>query len=158
MKLMIASDIHGSAYYCLEMLDAMKKNVRTDCYFWATSCIMDQEMIFRWNTNPKKVIKMLNEVKEKLFCVRGNCDTEVDQMVLDFPIMADYAVIPCGNRIIYATHGHHHNVMTPIPMQPGDILLHGHTHVPAWEPFGNENLYLNPGSVSIPKKTAPTAT
>ena len=68
---------------------------------------------------------MLNEVKEKLFCVRGNCDTEVDQMVLDFPIMADYAVIPCGNRIIYATHGHHHNVMTPISMQPGDILLHG---------------------------------
>ena len=54
MKLMIASDIHGSAYYCLEMLDAMKKNVRTDCYFWATSCIMDQEMIFRWNTNPKR--------------------------------------------------------------------------------------------------------
>mgnify|MGYP002225148613 CR=1 FL=1 len=103
---------------------------------------------------PKKVIKMLNEVKEKLFCVRGNCDTEVDQMVLDFPIMADYAVIPCGNRIIYATHGHHHNVMTPIPMQPGDILLHGHTHVPAWEPFGNENLYLNPGSVSIPKENS----
>ena len=108
-------------------------------------------MIFR---EPKKVIKMLNEVKEKLFCVRGNCDTEVDQMVLDFPIMADYAVIPCGNRIIYATHGHHHNVMTPIPMQPGDILLHGHTHVPAWEPFGNENLYLNPGSVSIPKENS----
>ena len=100
------------------------------------------------------MFSFVNEVKEKLFCVRGNCDTEVDQMVLDFPIMADYAVIPCGNRIIYATHGHHHNVMTPIPMQPGDILLHGHTHVPAWEPFGNENLYLNPGSVSIPKENS----
>ena len=72
-------------------------------------------------------------------------------MVLDFPIMADYAVIPCGNRIIYATHGHHHNVMTPIPMQPGDILLHGHTHVPACADRG-DYIYMNPGSLSIPKE------
>ena len=94
------------------------------------------------------------ERESTFYAVRGNCEAEVDQMVLDFPIMADYAVIPCGNRIIYATHGHHHNVMTPIPMQPGDILLHGHTHVPAREPIGNENNYINPGSVSIPKENS----
>ena len=72
-------------------------------------------------------------------------------MVLEFPILADYAVIPTADRLIYATHGHHFNLNALPPMQPGDILLHGHTHIPAWEPFGDGNLYLNPGSVSIPK-------
>ena len=122
MKLMIASDIHGSAYYCLEMLDAMKKECPDRLLLLGDILYHGPRNDLPLEYEPKKVIKMLNEVKEKLFCVRGNCDTEVDQMVLDFPIMADYAVIPCGNRIIYATHGHHHNVMTPIPMQPGDIL------------------------------------
>ena len=155
MKLMIASDIHGSAYYCLEMLDAMKKRMSGQTVTSGRHPVSWTKNDLPLEYEPKKVIKMLNEVKEKLFCVRGNCDTEVDQMVLDFPIMADYAVIPCGNRIIYATHGHHHNIMTPIPMQPGDILLHGHTHVPAWESFGNENLYLNPGSVHPKRKQRP---
>jgi putative phosphoesterase len=90
-------------------------------------------------------------MKDKIFCVRGNCDTEVDQMVLSFPILADYCILPFGDRLIYATHGHNHNLQALPPLQPGDILLHGHTHIPAWEAFGNSNLYLNPGSVSIPK-------
>ena len=94
---------------------------------------------------------MLNERKTKIFCVRGNCDTEVDQMVLEFPILADYAVFPAADRLIYATHGHHFHMNQLPPLQPGDILLHGHTHIPAWELFGDGNLYLNPGSVSIPK-------
>ena len=106
MKLMIASDIHGSAYYCLEMLDAMKKECPDRLLLLGDILYHGPRNDLPLEYEPKKVIKMLNEVKEKLFCVRGNCDTEVDQMVLDFPIMADYAVIPCGNRIIYATHGH----------------------------------------------------
>lgn len=73
-------------------------------------------------------------------------------MVLDFPILADYCILTAGDRLIYATHGHTHNLKELPPLQPGDILLHGHTHVPAWEPFGNGSLYLNPGSVSIPKE------
>ena len=100
---------------------------------------------------PKEVLAMLNERRERLFCVRGNCDTEVDQMVLTFPILADYSIFPAGSRLIYATHGHVYNTSHLPPLCPGDILLHGHTHVPAWEPFGENNLYLNPGSVSIPK-------
>ena len=154
MKYMFASDVHGSAYYCRKMLETYKKEQ-------AERLVLLGDLLYHgpWNDlpkeyAPKEVIKMLNGMKQEIYAVRGNCEAEVDQMVLDFPIMADYAVIPCGNRIIYATHGHHHNVMTPIPMQPGDILLHGHTHVPAWEPFGNENLYLNPGSVSIPKENS----
>jgi putative phosphoesterase len=72
-------------------------------------------------------------------------------MVLEFPILADYCLLTVGNRLIYATHGHNHNLQKLPPLQPGDILLHGHTHIPAWEHFGQGNLYLNPGSVSIPK-------
>ena len=101
---------------------------------------------------------MLNERREKIFCVRGNCDTEVDQMVLTFPILADYSVFLADygfllleGRAAYLTHGHVINKAHPLPFQKGDILLHGHTHIPAWEPFGEGNLYLNPGSVSIPK-------
>ena len=98
---------------------------------------------------------MLNARKTELFCVRGNCDGEVDQMVLEFPILADYALLESGGRLIYATHGHHYNPAHLPPLQPGDILLHGHTHVPAWQPFGMDNYYLNPGSVSIPKENTP---
>jgi len=93
-------------------------------------------------------------MKEHILCVRGNCDTEVDQMVLEFPIMADYAVLAAGSRIIYATHGHVFNNGNLPPLQKGDILLHGHTHVPACEKY-EKHVYLNPGSVSIPKETSP---
>mgnify|MGYP003197322833 CR=1 FL=1 len=104
---------------------------------------------------PKEVIPLLNGKREKLLCVRGNCDAEVDQMVLEFPVLADYAVLPVGQRLIYATHGHIYHVKNLPPLAPGDVLLHGHTHVPAWTEFGQGNLYLNPGSVSIPKENSP---
>ncbi len=151
MKLMIASDIHGSAYYCGKMLAAFDRE-RAD------RLLLLGDILYHGPRNdlprdyaPKEVIGMLNSVKDRIFCVRGNCDTEVDQMVLEFPILADYCVIPLGSRLLYATHGHQYNRKSLPPLQPGDILLHGHTHIPAWEPFGNGNLYLNPGSVSIPK-------
>lgn len=152
MKLMIASDIHGSSFYCKEMLDAFDREQ-------ADKLLLLGDILYHGPRNdlpkdyaPKTVISLLNERKEKLLCVRGNCDTEVDQMVLQFPIMADYAIFYAGNRMIYATHGHNFNRESLPPMQSGDILLHGHTHIPAWESFGVRNLYLNPGSVSIPKE------
>ncbi|MGN0493057.1 MAG: phosphodiesterase [Acutalibacteraceae bacterium] len=151
MKLMIASDIHGSSYWCRKMMEAFQNEQ-------ADRLLLLGDILYHGPRNdlpkdyaPKEVIKILNENKDKIFCVRGNCDTEVDQMVLDFPILADYCVIPQGNRLIYATHGHCFNMKSPPPIQPGDVLLHGHTHIPAWEEFGKDNLYLNPGSVSIPK-------
>lgn len=151
MKLMIASDIHGSAYYCKALLEAFEREQ-------ADRLLLLGDILYHGPRNdlpreyaPKEVITMLNSMKDKLFCVRGNCDTEVDQMVLSFPILADYCVLPAGKRLIYATHGHNFNLNALPPLQPGDILLHGHTHIPAWESFGNGNLYLNPGSVSIPK-------
>ncbi len=155
MKLMIASDIHGSAYYCRQLLDAFAK----EC---ADRLLLLGDILYHGPRNdlpteyaPKEVIAMLNPLKNQIFCVRGNCDTEVDQMVLDFPILADYSIIPAGSRLIYATHGHNFNLKALPPLQAEDILLHGHTHVPAWTAFGDNNLYLNPGSVSIPKENSP---
>jgi putative phosphoesterase len=101
------------------------------------------------------VIELLNEVRESLLCVRGNCDTEVDQMVLNFPVLADYAALFVDGRRWYLTHGHKWNAETPLPMQKGDLLLCGHTHVPTVLEFGDGNRYLNPGSTSIPKESSP---
>lgn len=154
MKLMIASDIHGSAYYCKLLLDAFKEELADRLLLLGDVLYHGPRNDLPRDYNPKQVLAMLNEVKDKIFCVRGNCDTEVDQMVLEFPILADYCVLTVGNRLIYATHGHNHNLQNLPPLQPKDILLHGHTHIPAWEIFGNDNLYLNPGSVSIPKENS----
>ena len=152
IKFMIASDIHGSAYYCKKMLEAFEQSQ-------ADRLLLLGDILYHGPRNdlprdyaPKQVIEMLNQKKERIFCVRGNCDTEVDQMVLEFPILADYSIIATQDRLIYATHGHNFHKNALPPMQPGDILLHGHTHIPAWETFGEDYLYLNPGSVSIPKE------
>ena len=100
--------------------------------------------------DPKEVIDMLNSIKEKIVCVRGNCDTEVDQMVLEFPMMAEYALLYHDRHLIFATHGHHHNEQNPPHLYRGDILLNGHTHIPALNVYDNFT-YINPGSVSLPK-------
>lgn len=151
MKWMIASDLHGSAVYCRRMIEAFERE-------GADRLLLLGDLLYHGPRNdlpegyaPKEVMPLLNSMKPKLLCVRGNCDAEVDQMVLDFPILADYAVLPVGQRLVYATHGHVHNLKNLPPLAPGDILLHGHTHIPAWTEFGEENLYLNPGSLSIPK-------
>ena len=155
MKWMIASDLHGSAYYCRALLQAWDREQ-------ADRLILLGDLLYHGPRNdlpreyaPKEVLAMLNQKKESLLCVRGNCDSEVDQMVLAFPILADYGVLALGGRLLYLTHGHvFHKDHLP-PLQAGDILLHGHTHVPAWTEFGQGNLYLNPGSVSIPKENSP---
>ncbi|MBR0477197.1 MAG: phosphodiesterase, partial [Treponema sp.] len=102
---------------------------------------------------PKKVIEMLNALGQRIFCVQGNCDAQVDQMVLNFPICAEYAVFATGKSLVYASHGHIFNAENPPPLCEGDILLCGHTHVPAKKSCGNFT-YLNPGSVSIPKENS----
>ena len=155
MKWMIASDLHGSYFYASQMQQAFEREQ-------ADRLLLLGDLLYHGPRNdlpreyaPKEVIPLLNGKKEKLLCVRGNCDAEVDQMVLEFPVLADYAVLPVGQRLIYATHGHIYHVKNLPPLAPGDVLLHGHTHVPAWTKFGQGNLYLNPGSVSIPKENSP---
>ena len=152
MRLFIASDIHGDADCCQAMLEAFAKEN-------AEKILILGDILYHGPRNdlpegyaPKKVIEILNNIADKLLCVRGNCDTEVDQMVLTFPILADYAYILTDGLRIFVTHGHKYNTQTPPPLAEGDILLHGHTHIPAAESFGKNNLYINPGSVSIPKE------
>jgi putative phosphoesterase len=150
MKYMIASDIHGSAYYCRLLLDEYKKS-------GASRLILLGDILYHGPRNdlprdyePKQVISMLNGIKDQIYCVRGNCDTEVDQMVLEFPVLADYGLVSVDGLTIYITHGHiYHKDHLP-PIQKGDILLHGHTHILTAEREG-EITILNPGSVSIPK-------
>ncbi len=155
MKWMIASDLHGSAYYCRKMLEAFEREGADRLFLLGDLLYHGPRNDLPQEYAPKEVIPLLNGKKEKLLCVRGNCDAEVDQMVLEFPVLADYAVLPVGRRLIYATHGHIYHVKNLPPLAPGDVLLHGHTHVPAWTEFGQGNLYLNPGSVSIPKENSP---
>ena len=155
MKWMIASDLHGSAYYCRKMLEAFEREGADRLFLLGDLLYHGPRNDLPREYAPKEVIPLLNGKKEKLLCVRGNCDAEVDQMVLEFPVLADYAVLPVGQRLIYATHGHIYHVKNLPPLAPGDVLLHGHTHVPAWTEFGQGNLYLNPGSVSIPKENSP---
>ncbi len=153
MKWLIASDIHGSEYYCKKLLEAFDREQ-------ADRLLLLGDILYHGPRNdlpegyaPKQVIALLNERKSSILCVRGNCDTEVDQMVLEFPIMADYAILENGSRVIYATHGHVYNEQTPPPLHKEDILLCGHTHVPACVEH-EEFTYLNPGSVSIPKENS----
>jgi phosphoesterase, MJ0936 family len=151
MKLMIASDIHGSYDFCRLMTEAFHRE-RAD------KLLLLGDLLYHGPRNdlptgyaPKQVISILNEMKDQILCIRGNCDTEVDQMVLEFPIMADYALIMTGAHQIYATHGHQYNESNLPPLQSGTILLCGHTHVPKCTVHENY-IYLNPGSVSIPKE------
>lgn len=153
MKWLIASDIHGSAYYCRKLLEACKKEKADRILLLGDVLYHGPRNELPKDYNPKAVIAMLNELKQDILCVRGNCDTEVDQMVLEFPILADYAVITVGNKLIYATHGHVYNNGKLPPLHSGDILLHGHTHVPKCDEL-ETHIYINPGSVSIPKENS----
>jgi len=150
MKLMIASDIHGSARWCRAMLDACRAE-------GADRLLLLGDLLYHGPRNdlpdeyaPKQVIAMLNEISGQLLCVRGNCEAEVDQMVLSFPVMADYCALMWEGHVIYVTHGHLHGESNPPPMGDGGILLCGHTHIPACNRHETFT-YLNPGSVSIPK-------
>ena len=149
-KLLIASDLHGSAYYTKLLMDRIAEEK-------ADRILLLGELLYHGPRNdlprdyaPKEVITMLNSIKNEVLCVRGNCDTEVDQMVLDFPIMADYAVLFADGFTVYASHGHHFNESSPPPLKKGDILLNGHTHVPVLH-VREDFIFMNPGSVSIPK-------
>ena len=151
MKLFIASDIHGSAYWCEKMLGAYKAENADRILLLGDILYHGPRNDLPKDYNPKKVIEMLSQFKNEILCVRGNCDTEVDQMVLPFPIMSDYALISADGFDIYATHGHKFGKDNPPPLKEGDILLCGHTHVAADE-MCNGFRYINPGSVSIPKE------
>ena len=148
MKLMIASDLHGSAYYTRLLLTAMDREQ-------PDRLLLLGDLLYHGPRNdlpreyaPKQVIQLLNARKSQILCVRGNCEAEVDQMVLEFPVLSEFGVVFADGLTLYMLHGHKN---LDLPVLPGDILLCGHTHVPAVQKDG-DHYYVNPGSVSIPKE------
>ena len=150
MKLIIASDIHGSAFWCRKLMDVIETE-KPD------KVILLGDLLYHGPRNdlprdyaPKQVIPMLSSIREKIIAVRGNCEAEVDQMVLPFPCMADYAQLLIDGKTFYLSHGHHASPDNLPPLEAGDLFLSGHTHVKLDE-VRNGTRCLNPGSVSIPK-------
>ena len=158
MKLLIASDIHGSATWCKRLMDAIEAER-------PNTVVLLGDLLYHGPRNPlpdgyapMEVAGMLNSMADRIVAVRGNCDSEVDQMVLDFPCMADYTVLLDGQRRLFCTHGHvfdpaatdghSHSNMPTLP--EGSAFLSGHTHVKVNE--SRDGIwFLNPGSVSLPK-------
>ncbi len=150
MKLVIASDIHGSAYWCGKLVEVIEE-VQPE------KILLLGDLLYHGPRNdlprdyaPKQVIPMLAQYREKILAVRGNCEAEVDQMVLPFPCMAESALVFCDGLTLYLTHGHHASPDNLPPLPDGAIFLSGHTHVKMDEMRGNVRC-INPGSVSIPK-------
>ncbi len=151
MKYFIASDIHGSLKYAQELFEAYEREKADKILLLGDLLYHGPRNDLPEDYNPKAVIELLNRYKEFIMCVRGNCDTEVDQMVLDFPIMADYCILSMEETVVYASHGHVFGEKNPPKLCGNEILLCGHTHVPKCEQK-EDFCYMNPGSVSIPKE------
>ncbi len=152
MKYFVASDIHGYPEYCEKILMAYDREQADRLILLGDLLYFGPRNPLGSTYDPKGVISLLNARKDDLLCVRGNCDSDVDQMVLEFPILADYAILALGERLVYLTHGHVWNPSHLPPLKKGDILLTGHTHVVACEELAGGILYLNPGSPTYPKQ------
>ena len=158
MRYLIASDLHGDLAAVRRLLECFEQE-------GAERLVLLGDILYHGPRNdlpaaydPKGVIAALNARRDCILAVRGNCDTEVDQMVLTFPILADYAVLPLGNgALCYLTHGHRYNEEAPPPMMAKDILFHGHTHIAGKTRCADGQICLNPGSVSMPKGDTPPA-
>lgn len=147
---MIASDLHGSALYTRQLLEAYRQS-------GAEQLILLGDLLYHGPRNdlprdyaPKQVIPMLSDYRNSIIAVRGNCEAEVDQMVLPFPCMAEFSQLLLEGKTFYLTHGHHHNPDNLPPLPEGSVFLFGHTHVKMDEVRSGIRC-LNPGSVSIPK-------
>lgn len=150
MKLLIASDIHGSAKHAEQLLKAYG-------YEKPDRIVLLGDLLYHGPRNSlpddydtRRTMEILNSLRSQILAVRGNCDSEVDQMVLDFPIMNRYELFEADGLKIFATHGHSYDPMSPPPFVEMDIMLNGHTHVPSIKRYDGF-VYVNPGSVSIPK-------
>ena len=153
MRYFIASDIHGSAHWCRKMLESFERSS-------ADMLVLLGDILYHGPRNdlpdeyaPKEVIELLKPYSDRILCVRGNCDTEVDQMVLDFPLLADYAWLVDDGRRLFLTHGHKFSPESLPPLAKGDVFVYGHTHIPVLREQDDITI-LNPGSVSIPKENS----
>ena len=153
MKYMFASDIHGSASAARKIKDIFLNEQADFLVLCGDLLYHGPRNDLPCEYNPKAVIEILNSLSDKIIAIRGNCDSEVDQMVLNFPMLCDYTLI-FDNIRMYVTHGHIYNEDNPLKLSSGDVVISGHTHV--LKVLEKEGItYLNPGSVSIPKENNP---
>ncbi|MBQ8320129.1 MAG: phosphodiesterase [Clostridia bacterium] len=150
-KIVIASDIHGSAYWCEKLLSFFENA-------GAEKLVLLGDLLYHGPRNPLplgydtlSVTKQLNAYKEKIVAVRGNCDSEVDQMVLEFPCLADYALLPWGERTLFLTHGH----LTLPTLEKNVAVVQGHTHLAGVTTGEQGGQVFNDGSVALPKSGKP---
>lgn len=151
---LVVSDIHGALSGAEAMAEAY-------AYHQASMVLCLGDILYHGPRNdlpsdyaPKKVIPIMNRFKEKIIAVRGNCEAEVDQMVLDFPCMSDYCAMPFNDHKLFMSHGHIYGPDHLPVLEEGDLFLSGHTHIPA---TGQKDgiWLLNPGSISLPKQNHP---
>ena len=154
MKLLFISDIHGSAKYAREGINAFIKEK-------ADFLVILGDVLYHGPRNPlpegydpKEVAEILNNYTNKIIGVRGNCDSEVDSMLLNYPSNMDYNIILLDNRRIFITHGHIYNEDKLPNLASNDVLVYGHTHIPTSKRT-DKGIILNPGSISYPKEGHP---
>ncbi len=151
MKILFASDLHGSQFYCNILNNLVLKENPDKIVLLGDILYHGPRNPLPKDYDPQKVFNILNTLKEKIICVRGNCDSEVDQMVLDFPIMSDYNIINVDGINLFLTHGHIYNKQNMPNIDDKDVLIHGHTHINTIEKL-EKGMYINPGSISMPKE------
>lgn len=148
MKALIFSDIHGSENAMLRVDELIKKHNPELIILLGDLLYHGPRNDLPLNYHPKGVIPLLNNYKDKIIAVRGNCEAEVDQMVLSFPCMSTYSEVFVDGLKITLTHGHIYNEDNPVP--GSSIMLYGHTHIPVCHKK-DDKIFFNPGSTSIPK-------
>ncbi|HEX3025869.1 MAG TPA: phosphodiesterase [Clostridia bacterium] len=154
MKLFFIADIHGSAYYLKKTLAVYEQEkadylviLGDELYHGARNPLPEEY-------NPKEVAGLLNDYSGKIIAVRGNCDSEVDQMVLNYPIMSDYSTILYHGKRLFLTHGHLYQENNMPGLCDGDVFFYGHTHVLRAEKKDGVTI-INPGSITLPKENLP---
>ncbi|MDF2504690.1 phosphodiesterase [Clostridium sp.] len=155
-KLFFISDIHGSLYYLKKVLEIYESEKADYIIILGDELYHGPRNPLPKEYNPKAVVQLLNTYKDKIIAVRGNCDSEVDEMVLDYPMMATYSIVLYNGRRLFLTHGHVYDKNKLPNLSSGDAIIYGHTHVPLAEKQ-NDIFVINPGSISMPKENNPNS-
>lgn len=154
MKLFFISDIHGSVYYLEKALERYEKEQADYIIILGDILYHGARNPLPKAYNPKGVIELLNKLSKKIIAVRGNCDSEVDQMVLNFPLSGTYSNLLLGDQRLFLTHGHIYNKEKMVELEKGSVFAYGHTHIPELKII-EDIIYFNPGSITLPKEANP---
>lgn len=157
MKIFFISDIHGSIDCLNKAMEQFRKEEANYIVVLGDALYHGPRNNIPSSYNPKEVVGVLNTYKDKIIAVRGNCDSEVDQMLIEYPMMSDYSIILHKGKRLFLTHGHIYNRENLPNIGRGDILVHGHTHIPVAEKIENGIIVFNPGSITIPKENNPNS-